>query len=74
MNSKLFSIEDASELSGLSIDVIKKFIRLKAIITVKNDHKNIKINSYGLTRLKIVSELLDKGFSKSEIMNELDNK
>jgi len=52
MSSKLFSIEKASEVSGLGTDIIKKFIQLKVVIPVGNGHKNIKINSYGLTTLK----------------------
>lgn len=72
MNSKFYSIEEASKISALSIDVIKKFIKLKAIIPVENNHKDIKINSYGLNRLKMISELLDKGFPKDEIIRELD--
>jgi len=39
---------------------------------VENKHKDIKINSYGLTRLKMIPELLDKGFPKDEIIRELD--
>ena len=74
MNKKLYSMEEASELIGLGIDVIKKFIKLKAIIPIENNHKDIRINSYGLTRIKIISELLDKGFSKAEIIRELDKK
>jgi len=74
MNSKLYSIEEASEISGLGIDVIKKFIKLKAIVPIKDNHKNIRINSYGMYRLNIISKLLDNGFSKSEIIKELDKK
>ena len=74
MQSKLYSIEKASKISDLGIDVIKKFIQLEAIIPVENNHKDIVINSYGLTRLKIISELLDKGFSKSDIIEELNKK
>ncbi len=72
MNPKFYSIEEASKISALSIDVIKKFIKLKAIIPVENNHKDIKISSYGLNRLKMISELLDKGFPKDEIIRELD--
>ena len=72
MNPKLYSIKEASELSNLGIDIIKKFIALKAIIPIENNHRDIRINSYGLTRLKIISELLDRGFSKSEIIRKLD--
>ena len=74
MNQKLYSIEEASQISGLGIDVIKKFIKLKAIVPIENDYNDIRINSFGMYRLNIISELLDKGFSKSEIMKELDKK
>ena len=74
MNPKLYSIEEASKISGLGIDVIKKFIKLKAIVPIENDYNDIRINSFGMYRLNIISELLDKGFSKSEIMKELDKK
>jgi len=73
-NPKLYSIEEASKISGLGIDVIKNFIKLKAIILIKDDNNDIRINSFGMYRLNIISELLDKGFSKSEIIRELDKK
>jgi len=62
MNKKLYSINEVSELSGLGIDVIRKFIKLKVIIKAKTNHKDIRINSYGMHRLNIISELLDKEF------------
>ena len=74
MKSKFYSIEETSELSDLSIDMIKKFIQLEAVIPLGNNHKDIRINSYGLTRLKMISKLLDKGLSKAEIIEELDKK
>jgi len=74
MNPKFYSIEEASRLSDLSIDVIKKFIQLEAIIPVENGHKDIRINSYGITRLKMISKFLDKGLSKAEIIEELNKK
>ncbi len=74
MNQKLYSIEEVSELSGLGIDVIKKFIKLKAVVPIENENKDIMINSYGMHRLNIISELLDKGFTKSDIIKELDKK
>lgn len=74
MIQKLYSIEKASELSGLGSDVIKKFIRLKAVIPVENENKDIRLNSFGMYRLNIISELLDKGFSKTEIIEMLDKK
>ena len=74
MNQRLYSIEKASELSGQGGDVIKKFIELKTITPVENNKKDIRINSYGLTSLKMILKLLDKGFSKTEIIKELDKK
>ena len=52
-----YSIEEASKISALGIDIIKKFIELKAIIPIEKNNRDIKINSYGIYRLKIVSEL-----------------
>ncbi|MFC1556450.1 MerR family transcriptional regulator [candidate division KSB1 bacterium] len=74
MNQKLYSVEKASELSGLGIDTIRKFIELKAVASVKNDRNNILISSFGIDRLKKISELLDRDFSKAEIVKELDIK
>lgn len=74
MNPKLYSIEKASEVSSLGVDVIKKFIQLKGIVPIKGDYKDIRLNSYGMHRLNIISKLLDKGFSKSDIIKELDKK
>ena len=74
MNKKLYSIKEATESSGLGIDVIKKFIKLKTIIPVEDNHKDININSYGITRLKMILKFLDKGFTKSDIIKELDKK
>jgi hypothetical protein len=72
MNQKLYSIEEASEFSGLGTDTIKKFIGLKAIIPIKNNQKKILINSFGLVRIKKISELIDEGLSMEEILIELD--
>jgi len=66
------SIEEASKISGLGIDAIKKFIELEVIIPVENNSGNIKLNSFSITRLKKISELLDKDLSKAEIIKELD--
>jgi len=74
MNQKLYSTQEASELSGLGIDTIKKFIELKAIIPVKKDQKEIMFSSFGLERLKKISEMIDKDLSKAEILRELDKK
>ena len=73
-SQKLYSIKKASELSDLSSDVIKYFIEMKAIIPVEDNRKAIRINSFGMNRLKEISELLDKGFSKTEIIEMLDEK
>jgi len=40
----------------------------------KNNHNNIRLNSFGKYQLDIISELLDKGFSKSDIIKEIDKK
>ena len=74
MNQKLYSVEKASELSGLGIDTIKNFIELKAVTPVKDNHENIFFSSFGIIRLKKISELIDKDFSKAEIIEELDIK
>lgn len=74
MNPKLYSIEKASELSGLGIKTIKKFIELKAVIPAKSDNNTLLISSFGLERLKKISALLDRGFSRREIIRELDKK
>ena len=36
--------------------------------------KDIRIKSFGMHRLKMISKLLDKGFLKSEIIKELNKK
>lgn len=74
MNQKLYSAEKASELSGLGIDTIKKFIELKAIIPMKDNQNNLFFNSFNIIRLKKISELLKKNLSKTEIIKELDNR
>jgi len=74
MNQKHYSIEKVSELSGLGIKTIKKFIELKAVIPSKSDNDTLFISSFGLERLKKISALLDRGFSRREIIRELDKK
>jgi transposase len=68
MNQKLYSTEQASKLSDLGIKTIKKLIEIRAVIPV-NDNL---ISSFGLERLKKISELLEQGYSKREIIKELD--
>lgn len=58
MKSELHSIGEASKISGLGIDVFKKFIKLKAIVPIEDDYNDIRINSFGMHRMKIISELL----------------
>ncbi len=72
MNKILYSIQEASELTGSGIETIQKFIELKAIIPEVKEDGNIKLNSFGMYRLKKISKLLDKGFSKGYIIRELD--
>jgi len=49
-------------------------LKFKAIVSIKDDNNDIRINSFGMYRLNIISESLDKGLSKSENMIELDRK
>lgn len=74
MNQRLYSAKEASEISGLGIKTIKKFIELKAVIPVRDNQKNILFNSFSIVRLKKISELLNKGLSKTEIIKKLDNR
>ena len=71
-NHILYSIKEASELSGLGIDTIKKFIELEAIIPVKKKGNDVMINSHGMYRLKEISRMLDEGLSKDEIVRRLE--
>ena len=74
MNQKLFTIREASKHSGLGAETIRKFIELKAVTPAKNNKKELLINSFGLTRLKKISEFVDNGLSNTEIIKELDIK
>jgi len=40
----------------------------------QSHEKDIRINSFGMYRLKMISKLSDKGFLKSEIIKELNKK
>jgi len=71
-NSIKFSIKEASELSGLGIDTIKKFIELEAIIPVKKKGNDVMINSHGMYKLKEISRMLDEGRTKGEIVRRLE--
>ena len=71
-NQILYSIDEASELTGLGIRTIKKFIELEVVVPVENESQEVKINSHGMYRLKKISKLLDKGLSKAEIIKKLD--
>jgi len=71
-NSIKFSIKEASELSGLGIDTIKKFIELEAIIPAKKKGNDVMLNSHGMYKLKEISRLLDEGKSKDEIVRRLE--
>ena len=74
MNKKLYSIEDASELSGLGIKTIKKFIELKAVLPAKSNSRTVLISSFGLERLKKISKLLEEGYTQREIIKDLDTR
>jgi len=71
-NHILYSIKEASELSGLGINTIKKFIELEAIIPVKNESNDVMINSHGMYKLKEISRMLDEGKSKGDIVRRLE--
>jgi len=58
-NHILYSLKEASELSGLGIDTMKKFIELEAIIPVNKKGNDIMINSHGMHKLKEISRILD---------------
>ena len=47
-------------------------VKFEAIIPVKKEDKNIKINSFGMYRLKKISKMLDEGKSKDEIARRLE--
>ena len=68
----LYSIKEASELSGLGINTINKFIELEAIIPLKKEGNNVMINSHGMYKLKEISKLLDEGLSKEKIVRKLE--
>ena len=67
----LYSIQEASELSGLGINTIKKFIELDAVIPENIQNPEMKINSFGIRRLKEISRMLDKGLSKYSIVRRI---
>ncbi len=72
MNNKLYTLHEASRLSGLGKGTIEKFIELKVIMLVNNGEKGEGINSFGLSRLKMISKLLEEGLSNTEIIKELE--
>ena len=65
MQSELYGINEAAMQLGVSVDVIKRFIRMGLVFPVNK--QGMKLTRYGIRRLKTVLDLYEKSYPMEHI-------
>jgi len=67
-NNIFYSLKEASELSDLGINTIKKLLEPKAIIPVKRQGNDVMINSHGMYKLNEISKNAGYYYGESNVL------
>jgi DNA-binding transcriptional MerR regulator len=71
MQKDLYEISEAAYQLGVSVDVIKRFIRMGLVFPVNK--QGMKLTRYGIRRLKTVLDLYEKSYPLERIESVLNH-